>query len=229
MLKYIYNIFSQCGSPTGKNYLLACSMLFITNISYAQVYSVETNIEGNFEIIIDIDGKGSVIINPYGDILDIYIDGEAYYYSDFNDYEADKVKRIGNVNFSYYTDFNNYEARKIKRIGSINFVYYSDFNNYEAGKIKMVGNTSFTYYSDFNNYEEGKIKTIGNTRFSYYSDFNNYETGKIKTIGNNAYSYISDNDVLFSNDRKNKIKGKLKSGNRSFESNGISYTILYHD
>lgn len=202
-----------------KCFLLVCFSLIAVTLT-AQVRSVLTNKYGRIAIAVEVENSGCVIFDTYGNILDVIkMNGLPEFYSDFNDYEAGKIRKIDGVRFTYYSDFYDYEAGKIKSIGNIRFTYYSDFYNYEAGKIKSIGDVNFKYYSDFYDYESGKIKSIASVKFTYYSDFNDYESGKIKSIGNNKYTYYSNFDL---NDR---LMGKLKSGRRQFTANEIQFIV----
>lgn len=172
-------------------------MLMIAQLSFSQVKEVVTDLYGNFVVKVRVGTQGYISINQRGRVVETNMQGELEYYSDFNDYEAGKVKKAGNIEFSYY----------------------SGFNDYEKGKVKRIGNTYFTYYSAFNSYEVGRVKKIGNVDFSYYSNSNDYETGKVKKIGDESFSY-------FSNASLDSPVGQLKSGNHSFTNNGIYFRVI---
>ncbi len=201
----------------------ACCVVSL-NSAVAQLTSVQLNTNGTKPLLgVTIGGVGEVVVDTHGNIKNIVlndkfnnsaIDNE--YYSDYNSYEAGKIKSIGDVKFTYYSDFNSYEAGKIKSIGNITFTYYSKFNSYEAAKIKSVGGKSIKYHSAFNDYESGKIKSVSGVALNYYSKFNDYEAGKIKSIGSHKYEYLSN----FSDD-----SGRLKSGSRSVTIDGVKFVI----
>lgn len=179
-----------------KTVLLLC-LFVIAQLSYCQVKEVVTDLYGNFVVKVRIGDQGYISINQRGRVVETNMQENLHYYSDFNDYEAGKVKKVGDIDFSYY----------------------SGFNDYEKGKLKKIGDISFSYYSDFNDYEVGRVKKIGNIGFSYYSDFNDYESGKVKKIGEESYSYFSQASFDYQ-------VGQLKSGNHSFTNNGIYFRVI---
>ncbi|MGL5681513.1 MAG: hypothetical protein ACRDDZ_00475 [Marinifilaceae bacterium] len=199
-----------------RKWISSIILLLISHTVFAQLKEVRINSTGEMILTVEIKGAGRIVMDVYGNIID-FIDDETRhveYYSDFHSYEAGKVKRLDNINFTYYSDFNDYEVGKLKTAGNIRFTYYSAFNDYEKGKIKTIGSTRFTYYSSFHDYEFGKIKSIGTTPIRYYSTFNNYESGKIKNIGSYTYTYFP---------KSQSGSGKLKSGTRRFTIDGINY------
>ncbi|MFI3304465.1 MAG: hypothetical protein SNF68_08540 [Rikenellaceae bacterium] len=182
--------------------LLSCILL--SQGVMAQVNSVQLNLDGTkayFGVL--IEGLGEVIIDTYGNIERVII----------GDDDDDR-----DVKYEYYSNFNSYEAGKIKSIGAVSFTYYSNFNKYEAGKVKTVAGTNFIYYSDFNDYEAGKIKSVAGVRVNYYSNFNDYEAGKIKSIGDHKYEY-------FSGFGGSNNAGQPKSGYAKIKVNGIAFRV----
>jgi len=147
-----------------KKYILsfAVSFLLIGN-ALSQVKKVNTDIFGDFEVIVKID-NGTVTISSTGEIIDVDMDGSVnYYYNDYPERNG-KIKSNGSTTFNYY--YSDYPERngKIKSIGStsINY-YYSDYPE-RNGKIKSIGAASFNYY--YNDYPERNGKLASGERVS---------------------------------------------------------------
>lgn len=201
-----------------KIFLIVC-MTIACGSSQAQLRSVITDLHGKAVLDIRVGNSGRLILSMDGNVIDVFgLRGEVRYYSDFNNYEAGKIKEIDGVQFTYHSDFYDYQAGKIKSVGDLKFSYYSSFYDYESGKVKAIGDAQFSYYSSFNDYESGKIKSVGGVNFSYYSTFNSYESGKLKSIGSQKYTYFSDFD-------SRNIAGQIKSGNWRFTQNGITFVV----
>lgn len=204
-------------------FCLGFTLLSLSGV--AQLRCVHLNVKGTgtmFEV--SVEGLGEVIVNRYGDIVEIITSerlnrwgAEHKYYSDFNSYEAGKIKSIGDVKFTYYSNFNSYESGKIKTIGDIKFTYYSAFNDYEVAKIKSIGTSAVKYYSNFNDYESGKVKSVEGITLKYHSKFNDYEAGKLKSIATHKYEYYSNFN--------SHTAGQLKSGNTNLTISGIHFTV----
>ncbi len=182
--------------------LLCCTLL--SQSVMAQLNSVQLNMNGiKVRFGVSIDGLGEVIIDSYGNVVGIV---NSYDYSE------------GDVKYEYYSNFNSYEAGKIKSIGAVSFTYYSNFNKYEAGKIKTVAGVSVQYYSEFNDYEAAKLKSVAGVVIKYYSNFNDYEAGKIKSIGSYKYEYFSD----FGGSSN---AGQPKSGYAKVKVDGVNFMV----
>jgi len=98
---------------------------------------------GDYELVIDLNDQGYVVVDAYGQVLEIRVKGRVEYYSDFNDYEAGKIRRIGNISFSYYSGFNDYETGKIKQIGTNRYIYYSGHESRKSPGALKSGERSF--------------------------------------------------------------------------------------
>ncbi|MFI3262244.1 MAG: hypothetical protein R3Y26_04985 [Rikenellaceae bacterium] len=174
----------------------------------AQLNSVQLSMNGSrARFVVTVEGLGEVVVDTYGNVVRVVDRDNADYDTSYND-----------VRYEYYSNFNSYEAGKIKSIGNVVFTYYSNFNDYEAAKIKTIAGKSVKYYSTFNDYEAGKIKSVAGVNIDYYSNFNDYEAGKIKSIGNHKYEY-------FSGFGSNHNVGQPKSGYAKVKVNGVNFMI----
>lgn len=73
-------------------------MLMIAQLSFSQVKEVVTDLYGNFVVEVRVGTQGYISINQRGRVVETNMQGELEYYSDFNDYEAGKVKKQGILN-----------------------------------------------------------------------------------------------------------------------------------
>lgn len=176
-----------------KKLFIALLFISMSLSAMAQVERVDIDMTGNYELTVRVGNGEYVVVDRYGQINYIDIDGPWSFYNDFWAYQAGKVSRVGNVEFSYNNDFWDYQAGKIKMIGPVSFSYYNDFWDYQTGKLSKVGRTSIEYYNDFWDYQVGKVKKIGNISIGYYSDtgFNGSEKykGLLRSINGDQFSY----------------------------------------
>ncbi len=144
----------------------------MSHSTLAQVKVVDIDTNGEMLISVELPGRNFIVVDQRGEVYDVeaiglYVD----HYSNFHQYNAGKIKKVGDVEFEYYSDFYDYNTGKIKRIGSVDFSYHSNFHDYKAGKIEQIGSVKIDYHSNFHDYEVGKIKSIGRNRYSYSKSF----------------------------------------------------------
>lgn len=140
-----------------KIFILIIFINGLYNISLSQVKSINIDVTGSYDVVIEVDNNKYITVSSAGKVIDIVMNGDHWYYNG-------KLSGIGNINFTYLNDkiisigkINiTYNNSKISSVDKINFGYYN-------GNISSIGNTNITYYN-------GKVLSIGNYTFTYIND-----------------------------------------------------------